>query len=67
MKILCDGEELKDCFCKTENNWLVVEAEKLAKTKKLTIEIGQTAFYKINLFNKTGLPVLSQRVFVEFD
>ena len=67
LKILCDGTELKNCSCSIENNSLIVKSESILKTKKLSVEIGQTAFYKINLFNKAGLPVLSQRVTVELN
>ena len=65
LKIFSDDKELETPAGMIDQNCLIIKEKNLASAKKIRVEIGQTAFYKINLYNKARLPALSQRVIFE--
>lgn len=56
LRILADGEEVKDAICMTKENCLIVKNEILENAMEIHVEFAKTGFYEVNLYNDTGVP-----------
>ncbi len=62
LKILCGDKIVEgcECTCSVKNNTLVISLKDCPENiqKSYRVEMGQSAYYRINLYNKAGLPCL---------
>lgn len=56
LRVLTDGEELKDALCSISYACLLIRAPKLKAARQIRVEFAQTGFYQVNLFNGAGIP-----------
>ena len=52
-----DGKPLTDARCSVENDRLMIVSPALSDAAEITVELGRTGFYRIDLYNRAGLPV----------
>lgn len=54
--VFADGVPLKNAVCRTEGNCLLIQAQELAGAGTITVQFAKTAFYRVNLYNRSGIP-----------
>lgn len=58
LQVIVDGLPLSEAECETNGNRLVIRAPGIAAAHQLRVELAQTAFYQVNLYNGAGLPAV---------
>ena len=58
LAVIADDAELpgEQVTCQVRNDQLVITAVGISSAKRIRVEFARTAFYKVNLFNRAGLP-----------
>lgn len=56
LAVWADGAPLQNALCRVEKNRLLIQAPALAGAQAVTVQFAQTPFYRVNLYNRAGIP-----------
>lgn len=56
LAVWADGIPLQDAVCRTDGDRLFIRAPELSGAKTVAVQFAETAFYRVNLYNRAGIP-----------
>lgn len=56
LAVWADGVPLQDAVCRTDGDRLLIRAPELSGAKTVAVQFAETAFYRVNLYNRAGIP-----------
>lgn len=57
LSVIVDDQKIKDVKCEIENDQMIMKSDLFEKGKKIRVEFANIGFYKVNIFNKSEIPV----------